>query len=33
MKQRMTLQAWRVAIALSGLVALAMAAGAGRRWS
>jgi hypothetical protein len=32
MKQRMTLQAWRVAMALSALVALAVAAGAGRRW-
>jgi hypothetical protein len=32
MKQTMTLRFWRAAIALSSLAALAMAAGAGRRW-
>ncbi len=33
MKEKMTVRFWRVAIALSSLAALAMAAGAGRRWS
>ena len=33
MKERMTLRFWRVAIALSSLAALALASGAGRRWS
>ncbi len=33
MKQKMTWRAWRVAIALGSLSALALVAEAGRRWA